>query len=90
MAHKKAGGTAKNLRDSKPKFLGVKLFDGQNAKEGSIILRQRGTQMMPGKNVKIGRDHTIFAIKEGKVKFTRKRKLNFDGKTKYLPVVNVV
>ncbi|HEY4506524.1 MAG TPA: 50S ribosomal protein L27 [Candidatus Paceibacterota bacterium] len=90
MAHKKAGGTAKNLRDSKPKFLGVKLFDGQIAKEGSIILRQRGTQMLPGQNVKIGRDHTIFAIKEGKVKFTRKRKLNFDGKTKYLPVVNVV
>ena len=46
--------------------------------------------MLPGQNVKIGRDHTIFAIKEGKVKFTRKRKLNFDGKTKYLPVVNVV
>ena len=90
MAHKKAGGTAKNLRDSKPKFLGVKIFDGQNAKTGAIIVRQRGTRMLAGKNVKMGRDHTLFAAKEGTVKFTKKRKINFDGQSKTLPVVSVV
>ena len=80
MAHRKAGGTAKNLRDSKPKYLGTKLYDGQHAKTGSIIVRQRGTRILPGKNVGLGKDHTLFALKEGIVKFTRKRKIHFDGK----------
>jgi len=67
MAHKKAGGSTKNLRDSQPKYLGLKLGDGQVAKPGSIILRQRGTVYMPGRNVGIGKDHTLFALRDGKV-----------------------
>ena len=69
MAHRKAGGTAKNLRDSQPKYLGVKLTDGQKAQAGSIIIRQRGTRVHAGENVGIGRDHTLFAKAAGAVKF---------------------
>ena len=69
MAHKKAGGSTKNGRDSESKRLGVKLFGGQAAKAGAIIIRQRGTRFHPGDNVKIGRDHTLFATAEGAVKF---------------------
>ncbi|MEK9714108.1 MAG: 50S ribosomal protein L27 [Thalassolituus sp.] len=69
MAHKKAGGSTKNGRDSESKRLGVKLFGGQTAKAGAIIIRQRGTRFHAGENVKIGRDHTIFATAEGAVKF---------------------
>ena len=89
MATKKAGGTAKNLRDSNPKFLGVKLYQGQKAKTGSIIVRQRGTKVLPGKNVGIGSDHTLFALKEGVVEFKNKRKGNFDGTKTLRKVVNV-
>ena len=90
MAHKKAGGTAKNLRDSKPKYLGVKLYDGERAKAGSVLVRQRGTRILAGKNVKIGKDHTLYAVKEGVVKFSEKRKVRFDGKEKRYKIVNVV
>ncbi len=90
MAHKKAGGTAKNLRDSKPKYLGVKLYDGQTAKAGSIIVRQRGTNFTAGTNTKVSRDHTVFALKDGLVKYASKRKQNFDGTTKKVKVVNIV
>ena len=69
MAHKKAGGSSRNGRDSKPKRLGVKLYDGQAVRAGNIIVRQRGTRIKPGLNVGLGRDHTIFALTEGKVKF---------------------
>lgn len=79
MASKKAGGTAKNLNDSNAQYLGVKLFAGQVAKSGAIIVRQRGTKMIPGTNVKLGKDHTIFAVKEGVVSFRLVRKTNFDG-----------
>jgi large subunit ribosomal protein L27 len=79
MASKKAGGTAKNLNDSNAQYLGVKLFAGQVAKPGAIIVRQRGTKMMPGSNVKVGKDHTIYAVKEGVVSFKLVRKENFDG-----------
>jgi len=79
MAHKKAQGAAKNLTDSKPKYLGTKLYDGQKAISGAIIVRQRGTKIIPGNNVNIGKDHTLYAKTEGVVKFTNKRKLNFDG-----------
>ena len=72
MAHRKAGGTAKNLRDSNPKYLGTKLTDGQKAQSGSIIIRQRGTVIMAGNNVSMGRDHTLFALKSGTVKFGSK------------------
>ncbi len=89
MAHKKAGGTAKNLRDSNPKYLGTKLYDGQPAKIGSILVRQRGTKIMAGENVGVGKDHTLYALKEGTVKFTEARKTKFDGTTKRRKVANV-
>lgn len=81
MATKKAGGTAKNLRDSNPKYLGTKLYAGERARTGSIIVRQRGSVILPGKNVGMGKDHTLYALKDGTVKFTTKRKTNYDGKT---------
>ena len=72
MAHKKAGGSTKNGRDSNPKMLGVKKFGGQQVKSGQILVRQRGTQFHPGKNVGLGRDFTIFALIDGVVKFEYK------------------
>ena len=80
MAHKKQGGSTKNFRDSKPKYLGIKLFDGERAQIGSIIVRQRGTRVLPGRGVGIGKDHTLFALKDGVVKYRTKRKANFHGK----------
>ena len=79
MAHKKAGGSARNLRDSQPKYLGTKLYDGQSAKKGFVLVRQRGTRILPGKNVGLGKDHTLFALKDGVVKFRSVRKIKFDG-----------
>ena len=90
MAHKKAGGSSKNLRDSKPKYLGTKLYDGQKAKIGSVLVRQRGTKIEAGKNVRVGRDHTLFAIKDGVVKFKTVRKTRFDNKTIKKKVVEVL
>ena len=69
MAHKKAGGSSRNGRDSESKRLGVKLFGGQQAIAGNIIVRQRGTKFYPGANVGIGKDHTLFALAEGRVRF---------------------
>ena len=69
MAHKKAGGSTRNGRDSESKRLGVKLFGGQAAIAGNILVRQRGTQFHPGDNVGLGRDHTLFATSDGSVKF---------------------
>jgi large subunit ribosomal protein L27 len=69
MAHKKAGGSTRNGRDSNPKYLGVKIYGGQAVEAGNIIIRQRGTQYHPGKNVGLGRDHTIFATESGRVEF---------------------
>lgn len=89
MAHRKAGGSAKNLTDSNPKYLGTKLYSGQFAKAGSIIVRQRGTRIMPGINVGLGKDHTIFALVDGIVSFGTKRKTNFNGTTTKKKVVNV-
>lgn len=90
MAHRKAGGTAKNLRDSQPKYLGIKLADGQMAQSGSIIVRQRGTAIMAGNNVSIGKDHTLFALKPGVVKFGSRRKTSFNGNVVVKKVVNVI
>lgn len=90
MAHTKATGSTQNTRDSNPKFLGVKLFAGEIAKPGSIIIRQRGTHFIPGVNVGMGKDFTIFATKTGKVKFTGTRKKRFDRKTRYVKKVSVV
>ena len=72
MAHKKAGGSSRNGRDSAGKRLGVKLFGGQSAIAGNIIIRQRGTAVHPGQNVGVGRDHTLFALVDGKVLFSVK------------------
>ncbi|MBI3305676.1 50S ribosomal protein L27 [Candidatus Nomurabacteria bacterium] len=89
MAHRKAGGTAKNLRDSQPKYLGIKLSDGQKAQPGSIIVRQRGTNFLAGENVALGRDHTLFALKDGTVKYSNKRKTSFNGKSSVKKLVSV-
>jgi large subunit ribosomal protein L27 len=72
MAHKKAGGSSRNGRDSNSKRLGVKVFGDEFVKAGSIILRQRGTKMHPGENVGMGKDHTLFAKTDGRVNFTTK------------------
>lgn len=90
MAHKKAGGSAKNLTDSNAQYLGVKLFAGQKAKPGAIIVRQRGTRYMPGKAVGMGKDHTLFSLIEGIVSFRTARKKNFNGKSTVRPVVDVL
>lgn len=71
MAHKKAGGSSKNGRDSNPKMLGVKRFGGQKVKAGEIIVRQRGTKFHPGRNMGLGRDYTLFALVAGTVSFER-------------------
>jgi len=72
MAHKKAGGSSRNGRDSAGRRLGVKLFGGELATAGNILVRQRGTKFHPGANVGIGRDHTLFALRDGTVSFERK------------------
>ncbi len=74
MAHKKAGGSSRNGRDSESKRLGVKKFGGENVLAGNILARQRGTQWHPGRNVGIGRDHTLFALTDGRVEFRTKAK----------------
>ncbi len=89
MAHRKAGGTARNLRDSKPKYLGVKIADGQFANAGSIIVRQRGTRFLAGTNTDMGKDHTIHALKAGIVKISSKRKIGFNNKAVSNKIVHV-
>lgn len=73
MAHKKGAGSSRNGRESESKRLGVKLYGGQIVKAGNILVRQRGTVHHPGNNVGIGKDHTLYAMTDGKVKFTKKR-----------------
>ena len=90
MAHRKAGGSAKNLTDSNPKYLGTKLYAGETAKAGSIIIRQRGTKILPGNNVSMGKDHTLFALKPGTIKFGTKRKVNFNRTSSVKKVVHVI
>jgi large subunit ribosomal protein L27 len=90
MAHKKAAGTTKNGRDSNPRFLGVKLTDGDIAQVGSIIVRQKGANILPGRNTKMGKDYTVFATKEGRVKFSSKRKISFDSKIEKKGLVSVI
>lgn len=79
MATKKAGGTAKNLTDSNPQYLGIKLYAGESASTGAIIVRQRGTRILAGKNVSMGKDHTLYAAKPGIVEYGTKRKIHFDN-----------
>ncbi len=89
MATKKATGSSANLTDSNPKYLGVKKYAGETVIPGNIIVRQRGTRILAGKNVRIGKDHTIFAVKAGKVVFGAKRKGNLDGTNTKRPIVSV-
>jgi len=81
MSTKKSGGSSKNLRDSKPKYLGIKRTAGQIVKAGQVIVRQRGTKIDAGKNVKVAKDHTLFATEEGIVHFRDVRKTKFNGHT---------
>jgi large subunit ribosomal protein L27 len=89
MATKKAAGSSKNLKDSQPKYLGVKLYGGEQAEAGAIIVRQRGTKIMAGTNVGVGKDHTLYALKAGKVSFGTKRKIQIDNTVKVKKVVHV-
>lgn len=90
MAHTKSGGSTKLGRDSAAQRLGVKIQDGQLVHPGQIIIRQRGTKYLPGTNVKRADDDTLYAMKSGKVKFTSKNKVKFDGNKRYAKVVAVV
>lgn len=83
MAHKKAGGSSRNGRDSIGRRLGVKKFGGENVLAGNILVRQRGTKWYPGDNVGMGKDHTLFALVEGQVKFTKGK-----GNRAFVSVVN--
>ena len=89
MAKTKATGTSRLGRDSLPKYLGIKLDEGQKAKPGMIIVRQRGTKFLPGKNVKRGGDDTLYALKEGIVRFGTKRKKSFNNSQRIAKIVNI-
>lgn len=90
MSHKKAGGSTRLGRDSQSKRLGVKKHDGETVKPGMIIIKQRGTRVHPGKNVKRGNDDTLFSVADGKVKFESKKRKRFDGTLKMAKFVSVV
>ena len=90
MAHKKAGGSTHLGRDSKPKYLGTEVGDGQTIKSGAILVRQRGSRIHPGKNVRKGKDDTLYAIVPGVVKFTARKKTKFDGSMKVTKFVSIV
>ena len=89
MAHTKAGGTSRNLRDSNPKYLGVKRADGQKVVAGEIIVRQRGTKILPGKKIGVAKDHTLFALADGIVRFKTKRKTDYDGQSSVRRIVHI-
>lgn len=90
MAHRKAGGSTRLGRDSISKRLGTKLYEGQMAKAGSIIVRQRGTKIHPGKNVMKGADDTLFATTNGKIKFYSRKKIKYTGNLKLTKFVSVI
>ncbi|MEX2013531.1 MAG: 50S ribosomal protein L27 [Parcubacteria group bacterium] len=90
MATKKAGGSSKNGRDSNPKYLGIKVSPGSITRVGSVLVRQRGSDVLAGKNVSMGKDHTLFAIKDGLVSIGYKRQVHFDNKVIKKKVLNVV
>ncbi len=90
MAHKKAAGASKNGRDSNPRYLGVKINSGEAIKTGQIIIRQKGRDTLAGKNVGVGKDHTLFALANGTVEFKTKRKNNFDSTVTRRNIVNVI
>jgi large subunit ribosomal protein L27 len=90
MAHKKAGGSVNSGRKANAKRLGVKLFGGQTAKAGNILIRQKGSKWESGKGTSIGRDFTIYATQDGVVSFTQKRKLRFNGQTPRKTYIHVI
>lgn len=90
MSKTKAGGSSKNGRDSKAKRLGVKVFGGQTINAGGIIVRQRGTKFHAGENVGMGKDHTLFSLVSGIVKFSEKQRTKFDGRKFKDTLVNIV
>ncbi|MCR4322677.1 MAG: 50S ribosomal protein L27 [Candidatus Azambacteria bacterium] len=90
MATTKSSGSTRLGRDSQAKRLGVKLFDGEVVRPGNIIIRQRGTKFLAGTNVRMGADNTLYSAVEGKVKFSTRRKMGFNGKAREAKVVNVV
>ena len=90
MAHTKSAGSTKYGRDSQPKYLGVKKFEGEKVKIGDILIRQRGTHFYPGRGVKKGGDDTLFAVQNGTVKFYSKRKIRFDGMRLRAKLISVV
>ena len=90
MAHKKSAGTTKNGRDSNPKYLGIKITPGAKAKAGFILVRQRGSDVLPGKGVSMGKDHTLFAIIDGVVSIGNKRKIHFDSSVVKKKVISII
>ncbi len=90
MSHKKAGGSSRNGRDSQAHRLGIKYFGGETVRTGCVLVRQKGTKWHPGNNVGVGRDFTLFALKDGAVKFTEKRRVKFDGNHKYDTLVHII
>jgi large subunit ribosomal protein L27 len=90
MAHKKAGGSTRLGRDSQPKYLGTKVGDGEMVNPGQVLVRQIGTKIHPGKNVKNGRQDTLYSMASGKVKFSQKKRERFDGKIKLTTFVSVL
>ncbi len=90
MAHRKAEGSTKNGRDSNPKYLGVKINHGQGIMTGQIIVRQRGTTVLPGRNVGMGKDHTLFALRDGTVNFGTKRKTSYNNDIERKKIVKVI
>lgn len=90
MAHKKSAGTSKNGRDSNPKSLGIKVTPGAIAQAGAVLVRQRGSNILPGRNVSMGRDHTLFATDNGLVALNYKRQIHFDNKVMKKKVMHVL
>jgi large subunit ribosomal protein L27 len=89
MAKTKAAGATKLGRDSRPKYLGIKIFDGQEVKVGQVLVRQRGSRFYPGENVRKAGDDTLYSMKEGVVRFTTKKKIGFNNSQKKIKIVNV-
>lgn len=90
MAHTKSAGAGKYGRDSNPKYLGIKKHDGERTKAGTILVRQRGTYFIAGEGVRKGGDDTLYALREGFVKFLTKRRIHFDGSRKYRKMISVI
>ena len=90
MAHTKSGGTTRLGRDSGPQYLGVKKYDGEQVKPGAILVRQRGSTILAGSNVRQGKDYTLYSVARGVVKFLEKRKVRFDGKVRRVKVASVI